>query len=117
MLMEENKENTRMMVGALSRAIGRLIEAQDQERTRIARELHDDIGASLAVLGVDLLSGQACFGLSRGEASGHTTDLRKASGNRVADKPPFHSAAASDAEVFRTGQGNRSRVQGVFGKP
>jgi signal transduction histidine kinase len=55
MLMEENKENTRMMVGALSRAIGRLIEAQDQERTRIARELHDDIGASLAVLGVDLL--------------------------------------------------------------
>ena len=51
MFMGENKE----MADALSRVIGRLIEAQDQERTRIARELHDDIGASLAVLGIDLL--------------------------------------------------------------
>ena len=53
--MEENKEDFRVMADALSRAIGRLIEAQDQERMRIARELHDDIGASLAVLGIDLL--------------------------------------------------------------
>lgn len=53
--MEENKENLRRMADALSRAIGRLIEAQDQERNRIARELHDDIGASLAVLGIDLM--------------------------------------------------------------
>jgi PAS domain S-box-containing protein len=33
----------------------RLIEAQEREHTRIGRELHDDIGASLAILGVDLL--------------------------------------------------------------
>jgi PAS domain S-box-containing protein len=32
----------------------KLIEAQDQERTRIARELHDDIGQRLALLVVEL---------------------------------------------------------------
>jgi PAS domain S-box-containing protein len=32
----------------------RLIEAQEQERTRIARELHDDIGQRLALLTVEL---------------------------------------------------------------
>src|SRR5208282_878521 len=32
----------------------RLIEAQEQERTRIARELHDDIGQRLALLAVEL---------------------------------------------------------------
>jgi signal transduction histidine kinase len=66
MLMEENKENFRVMADVLSRAIGRLIEAQDQERTLIARELHDDIGASLAILGVDLLrAGKSVSGSPR----------------------------------------------------
>jgi PAS domain S-box-containing protein len=32
----------------------RLIEAQEQERTRIARDLHDDIGQRLALLAVEL---------------------------------------------------------------
>lgn len=39
---------------ALSNARLRLIEAQEQERTRIARELHDDIGQRLAMLTVEL---------------------------------------------------------------
>jgi PAS domain S-box-containing protein len=39
---------------ALSRVSGRLIEAQDQERRHIARELHDDIGQKLALLAVKL---------------------------------------------------------------
>jgi signal transduction histidine kinase len=38
----------------LSSISGRLIEAQEQERSRIARELHDDIGQRLALLGVGL---------------------------------------------------------------
>ncbi|HEY2170482.1 MAG TPA: MASE1 domain-containing protein [Candidatus Angelobacter sp.] len=39
---------------ALSSAKRRLIEAQEQERTRIARELHDDIGQRLALLTIEL---------------------------------------------------------------
>jgi PAS domain S-box-containing protein len=48
---------------ALSGVSARLIEAQEQERTRIARELHDDIGGALAVLGIELLrAGQPVSG-------------------------------------------------------
>jgi len=39
---------------ALSGVSRKLIEAQDQERTRIARELHDDIGQRLALLAIGL---------------------------------------------------------------
>src|SRR5271169_1659487 len=39
---------------ALASVSGRLIEAQEQERTRIGRELHDDIGQRLAMLAVEL---------------------------------------------------------------
>jgi PAS domain S-box-containing protein len=39
---------------ALSSVGGRLIEAQEQERTRIARELHDDIGQRIALLTIAL---------------------------------------------------------------
>jgi PAS domain S-box-containing protein len=39
---------------ALSSVSGRLIEAQEQERTRLARELHDDINQRLALLAMDL---------------------------------------------------------------
>jgi signal transduction histidine kinase len=39
---------------ALATVSGRLIEAQEKERTRIARELHDDISQSLALLAIEL---------------------------------------------------------------
>jgi PAS domain S-box-containing protein len=39
---------------ALASVSRRLIEAQEQERTRIARELHDDIGQRLAMLTIEL---------------------------------------------------------------
>ena len=39
---------------ALSNVSGKLIEAQEQERIRIGRELHDDIGQRLALLAVEL---------------------------------------------------------------
>jgi signal transduction histidine kinase len=39
---------------ALAGMSGKLIEAQEQERTRIARELHDDINQRLALLAIDI---------------------------------------------------------------
>jgi PAS domain S-box-containing protein len=39
---------------ALAGVSRKLIEAQEQERTRIARELHDDIGQRLALLAIEL---------------------------------------------------------------
>ena len=39
---------------ALAGLSGKLIEAQEQERRRIARELHDDIGQRLALLSIEL---------------------------------------------------------------
>ena len=39
---------------ALASVSRRLIEAQEQERCRIARELHDDVGQRLAILAVNL---------------------------------------------------------------
>jgi PAS domain S-box-containing protein len=54
---------TKQAAEVISSVNARLIEAQEQERTRIARELHDDIGASLAILGVEMLrAGQPVSG-------------------------------------------------------
>ena len=39
---------------ALSTVNRRLVEAQEQERTRIGRELHDDVNQRLAMLAVEL---------------------------------------------------------------
>lgn len=39
---------------ALASISGKLIEAQEQERTRVARELHDDINQRLALLNIDI---------------------------------------------------------------
>ena len=39
---------------ALAKVSRKLIEAQEQERTRIARELHDDIGQRLAMIAIEL---------------------------------------------------------------
>ncbi len=53
---KSSKQSAQAQREAGSSIIARLIEAQERERTRIARELHDDIGASMAVLAVELLS-------------------------------------------------------------
>ena len=44
----------KLAAAALAKVSRKLIAAQEQERTRIARELHDDIGQRLAMLAVEL---------------------------------------------------------------
>ena len=54
---------------ALSSLSGELIEAQDEERKRIAREIHDDYGQRVALLGFDLEQLADNVGASSAEAS------------------------------------------------
>jgi PAS domain S-box-containing protein len=54
---------SRLESNALAQSNARLLHAQEQERTRIARELHDDIGSSLSILGIEMLrAGQPVSG-------------------------------------------------------
>ena len=58
---------------AISNLSGRLIEAQEQERRHIARELHDDISQRIAALSVEL-----------SQLAGHLDDSREALGQKLA---------------------------------
>jgi len=67
---------------ALAGVSRRLIEAQEQERARIARELHDDIGQRLALLTIELEQfGRSFVDLPAeplhriGELRSHTSDI------------------------------------------
>jgi signal transduction histidine kinase len=52
--MVANITERELAEAALASVSRRLIEAQEQERSRIARELHDDIGQRLALLAIKL---------------------------------------------------------------
>ena len=52
--MVANITERKLAEAALASVSRRLIEAQEQERSRIARELHDDIGQRLAILAIKL---------------------------------------------------------------
>jgi PAS domain S-box-containing protein len=60
---------------ALASLSGRLIEAQDEERKRIAREIHDDYNQRLAVLAIDLEELAENVGDSSGEGSQKVHEL------------------------------------------
>jgi PAS domain S-box-containing protein len=66
---------------ALASVRRRLIEAQDQERIRISRELHDDIGQRIALLGIGLQQ------LQEGplESRGRIAELQKQTAEIAAD--------------------------------
>ena len=71
---------------ALSSVNGRLIEAQESERGRIARDLHDDIGQRLALLAVALAQVKELLpDSSRGEAPGCLDALQKQTAEIIAD--------------------------------
>jgi PAS domain S-box-containing protein len=66
---------------ALARLSGRLIEAQEKERKRIARELHDDYNQRLAMLAIDIEKLGEDVGDSSVEASQRLHELY----NRVSE--------------------------------
>jgi len=72
---------------ALSSVSSRLIEAQEQERTRIARELHDDISQRLAVAVIEI------DGL-KADISGENRFLRR----RMEDLRHYTAEIASDVQ-------------------
>jgi PAS domain S-box-containing protein len=61
----------------LAKVGGRLIEAQEQERTRIGRELHDDIGQQLAILGIGLANLDELLLGSSAKVRSHVKKLQK----------------------------------------
>jgi PAS domain S-box-containing protein len=62
---------------ALSAMSGRLIQAQEQERARIARELHDDINQRLALLAIELDQVQLDTSTLPPEVMNHVRKLRQ----------------------------------------
>ncbi|MGA9246087.1 MAG: PAS domain-containing protein [Silvibacterium sp.] len=60
---------------ALSSLPGRLIETQDEERRRIAREIHDDYQQRLAMLAIDLEDLAENIGNLNGDATGRLRGL------------------------------------------
>jgi len=54
LIFSEDITHRKQMEEALLEMSHRLMEAQEQERNRIARELHDDIGQRLAMLAIEL---------------------------------------------------------------
>jgi PAS domain S-box-containing protein len=54
LILAEDITRRRQIEESLSEIPRKLIEAQEQERTRIGRELHDDIGQRLALLAVQM---------------------------------------------------------------
>ena len=54
LIFAENITHRKQMEEAISGMSRKLIESQEQERTRIGRELHDDINQRLAMLALEL---------------------------------------------------------------
>jgi PAS domain S-box-containing protein len=67
LIFAENITRRKQMEQALSGLSRKLIESQEQERARIARELHDDVSQQLALLAVEL---DQCA-----QSAGHNPDL------------------------------------------
>jgi PAS domain S-box-containing protein len=63
---------------------GRLIAAQEAERRRIARELHDDLSQKLALLNIDIELLERASGTSPGEMSARIRDLSDRAGEIAA---------------------------------
>src|ERR1700750_2333079 len=70
---------------ALEKVSGQLIEAQEKERSRIARELHDDICQRLALLSMELEQADQSSNDSGALANAQFGELRKICADIAAD--------------------------------
>jgi PAS domain S-box-containing protein len=84
LIFSEDITRRKQMEGLLSEIPRKLIEAQEQERTRIGRELHDDIGQRLALLSVQMQQLQD-DPLILSEAHGRMGELQKQTSELAAD--------------------------------
>jgi PAS domain S-box-containing protein len=88
-------------VAALSSVNRRLIEAQEQERARIARELHDDIGQRLALMTIALGELKAELGTEESRPADHIRDLLQQASSVSADLQAIsHRLHSSKLEVL-----------------
>jgi len=76
LIFAEDITHRKRLEEAISDMSQRLIESQEQERTRIARELHDDIGQRFALLSIELEQVQNFPGLHI-EVCSRVRELRK----------------------------------------
>ena len=67
----------RLAQEALEKVGGRLLEAQEEERRRIARELHDDISQKLAVLAMELVNANRKVSGSPEVTKAHLEEIRR----------------------------------------
>jgi signal transduction histidine kinase len=96
---------------ALAGVSGRLIEAQEQERSRIARELHDDIGQRLAMLAIelaqlhqdptDLAKVRSRMGELQAQASEIATDIQSLSRDLHSTKLEYLGLVAAMRDLCR----------------
>ena len=77
LIFVEDVTRRKQMEETISGVSGRLIEAQERERTRIARDLHDDICQQLALVSIELEQVQRKLPDSVSEHRSHVNALRK----------------------------------------
>jgi signal transduction histidine kinase len=80
---DDRSRQRRVDEAALSMVKRKWIEAQEQERTRIARELHDDIGQRLALLTIKLTS--RTLHLPEGTERAEAVELQKIASDLAED--------------------------------
>jgi signal transduction histidine kinase len=74
-LLRENVADLDVARGSLSNLSRSLMEAQEQERTRVARELHDDVSQRMSFLAMDLARLRATISASASDAQAQAQSL------------------------------------------
>ena len=93
---------------AISSVSRRLIEAQEQERTRIARELHDDIGQRLALLTIEL-TGLAAPSPESPEVERRTMELSRQASQLASDVQSMsHELHSAKIDILGLATGMRT---------